>query len=300
MDRFPQVVKNPRLLISAVLALLGLGLLLGAGKGIEKWTLQDAVSRKAALQIDDALEKNLTVFATVSGIKAVMALVEGSSVGVGFELEVGDLIQPAYDYIDWVWKLFLYAIFVLTLYKLLVESGLLTLGLPILGCGFILLGLSVFRQRSNRAIRAWARSLITLGLLVAYGIPLILLGSQALGDRFISPLKEKAAKRIQATAEEFTQAKTEFLTLKDKMSLLSPGESMEQVRLSLDRIVSAMTSAAWESSKTFLYYVTILLVELLLLPFLMALLIYFLLHTALARLQTVGLSPRTTESVQVH
>src|SRR5690606_1574767 len=55
----------------------------------------------------NALERDQIAFLLVSSLKATLALIEGSSVGVGFDLEVGDIVQPAYDYVDFFWRIFL-------------------------------------------------------------------------------------------------------------------------------------------------------------------------------------------------
>ncbi len=87
--------------IAAGLCALVLPRLFEAGVGY------GAVVRIAEAQIDGSLERNTVTFLSLSAIKAVMASIEGSSVGVGFHLELGDLIQPAYDYVDFVWRAFL-------------------------------------------------------------------------------------------------------------------------------------------------------------------------------------------------
>jgi hypothetical protein len=46
----------------------------------------------------------LSGFLLLSSIKSGLAVVEGSEVGVGFSLELGDVVQPVYDYVDIAWK----------------------------------------------------------------------------------------------------------------------------------------------------------------------------------------------------
>lgn len=276
--------KQARGILAGVLVLVGLYGVFGGPWGVERLSFQGPLSEKASEQIDAALEKNLVVFAMVSTIKAAAAVIEGSSVGVGFDLELGDLVQPAYDYIDFIWKLFLYAVLVLTFYKLMVECGILGLGLPILGAGLVLCGLGLTWSGQRPRLLLWAKRLIVLGGLVAYGVPVVLLGSHSISARFTMPLKEATAQRIRATESEFSRARGEFLAIKDQVSVMSPAESLEKVRVSLSRVVQTVTNAAWDSMKTLLYYIAILLFDLLLLPVLMALLIYLVLHFALGRL----------------
>ncbi len=54
--------------------------------------------------LDDAFQRALTGFVILSGIKSGLAVIEGSEVGVGFNLQVGDMVQPLYDYVDIAWR----------------------------------------------------------------------------------------------------------------------------------------------------------------------------------------------------
>jgi hypothetical protein len=54
--------------------------------------------------LDAAFQKSLSGFLLLSSIKSGLAVVEGSEVGVGFSLELGDVVQPVYDYVDMAWK----------------------------------------------------------------------------------------------------------------------------------------------------------------------------------------------------
>ena len=68
---------------------------------------------------------------------------------------------------------------------------------------------------------------------------------------------------------------------------MHPGESLENIRFSLLRIVNNVTDAGLKSIGIFLYYVSILLFDLLVLPFLMALLIYIFFNLFMGRLQKI-------------
>jgi hypothetical protein len=116
--------KKARIAFAALFAALGLFCVIfpdAAGKVL----LYDAATAESQKLIADALVENGAAFVTVSAVKGAMAIVEGSAVGVGFELELGDIVQPAYDYVDFVWDIFLWAIVILTFYKVLLDTGIL-------------------------------------------------------------------------------------------------------------------------------------------------------------------------------
>jgi hypothetical protein len=62
------------------------------------------LSQANSRYLDNAFQKSLSGFLLLSSIKSGLAVVEGSEVGVGFSLELGDVVQPVYDYVDIAWK----------------------------------------------------------------------------------------------------------------------------------------------------------------------------------------------------
>lgn len=62
------------------------------------------LSRTNGRYLDNAFDKSLSGFLLLSSIKSGLAVVEGSEVGVGFSLQLGDVVQPVYDYVDIAWK----------------------------------------------------------------------------------------------------------------------------------------------------------------------------------------------------
>ena len=68
------------------------------------WCGLKYLSQTNARYLDEAFNKSLSGFLLLSSIKSGLAVVEGSEVGVGFSLELGDVVQPVYDYVDIAWK----------------------------------------------------------------------------------------------------------------------------------------------------------------------------------------------------
>lgn len=234
----------------------------------------------------DALDRNLKSFLTVSGIKAVVALLEGSSVGVGFELEVGDLVQPAYDYIDFVWKLLLYALLILGFYQLLLETGVLTVGVQILGLGLMFWGVAMIYPTPHLDTRAWARRIVLLGVLLAFVVPVALLATDFVSNRYMDPLKAKYSRRLEETQDKLAVHRAAIYALKDDISIKSPVESINAVRAQATVVLRNVTDTVWESLQVMLFYVIILMLELLIFPLVSAYVLYKFFHFAMGRVIT--------------
>lgn len=235
--------------------------------------LHETLTRAAEARVDASLARNSVSFLSLSGLKAALASIEGSAVGVGFHFEIGDLVQPAYDYVDFVWHAFLYALVLLGFYKLLMQTGILALGISLLGAGLLLWGAGVLGRGRFPSSRSWARRVGVLGLTVAYALPLALLASQLLTERYLEPLRASNAQRIEEAGAPLEDATERLLGVRERLSLLDPGRSLDELQQETRRLVAVASETIWERTQAFLAYVLVLAVELLLLPFLSAWLI---------------------------
>lgn len=273
MDRFwnAERAATARRVAAVGALLLGAGALL-----VPQWIATglgfDFILELAGQRVGESLERNSVTFLSLSGIKAVMASIEGSTVGVGFHLQIGDLIQPAYDYVDFVWHAFLYALGVLGLYRLVMETGILEIGFPLLGIGLLLWGAGALG--AGAATVRWGRRLVVLALAVAYLVPASLLLADLVSTRYLVPLERKTAEQIDAAREPLQRAAERMAALRAEISILEPGKSVDAITSGAREIAEEATRAVWGRLEAFLAYVLILLVELLLLPFLSAFLIF--------------------------
>jgi len=65
------------------------------------------------------LERQSGSFLLVSTLKSSLAMIEGSDIGIGFRLEVGDIVQSTYDLVDFTWKMLLYGILLISVRPLM-------------------------------------------------------------------------------------------------------------------------------------------------------------------------------------
>jgi hypothetical protein len=61
-----------------------------------------------------SFKRSLQTFAVLTVLKTGLGVVEGSEIGVGFGIQVGDVVQAAYDYVDLAWRTVLFSMAVLT------------------------------------------------------------------------------------------------------------------------------------------------------------------------------------------
>lgn len=162
--------------------------------------LQDkAILPPAREYVEQSQEKALASFITISVVKGIVAVVEGSDV-VG--IEVGDVVQPLYDAIDITWKVL--AASLATLYALealLILCG--TLGRLFLSALFISL-LALQFARSDILRRAAFLSGI-LALFFFAAIPLTLVVAGHLSEGYSKNIRLEFDDRMEQFRSEFQE-----------------------------------------------------------------------------------------------
>ncbi|MBN2105378.1 hypothetical protein JW835_15170 [bacterium] len=148
--------------------------------------------------LQSSLNQSLATFAVLSGIKVGLAVIEGSELGVGFGIEVGDAVQSTYDYVDVAWRTVLSASAILmgTRFLLhasqLLESWFLSATL-ILALLARLLFLTVPKwQRLLRTLRDLTvfSAILTVALYLI--LPLSVWGGSRLSNAITAPALEEA------------------------------------------------------------------------------------------------------------
>lgn len=92
---------------SLVAALLLAGIVLSATGHVDRLLGACGLARlnqSNDCYLKDSFDRSLKGFLVLSAIKSGIAVLEGSEVGVGFNLEVGDMVQSIYDYVDVAWR----------------------------------------------------------------------------------------------------------------------------------------------------------------------------------------------------
>lgn len=287
LGRYLAGMSRSRIVLAVALIALG-GVCVALPVQVSEFSGQAALSSQASVLIDRSLEESQNTFIVISGIKAGIALLEGSTVGVGVQVEVGDLIQPAYDYIDFFWKIFLYALVLLASYKILVETGMLELGLILFGIGALLFALGLLTPARERTTASVGRRCMLLGLLIAYVMPTALLTTEWLSDRYTDEMKAMHYESIIEFEGSLDRAQEEFLQLRERISLFAPGQSLDGIREGFVRVAGSVADSFRLSLLSFLYYSLLIVFDLLFFPFVSAWMMYKVTQVALDRTLQTG------------
>jgi hypothetical protein len=190
------------LLIAALIIALGLSATGLLDRGLNLCGLGH-LSRVNDRYLDAAFQKSMSGFMLLSSVKSGLAVVEGSSVGVGFSLELGDVVQPVYDYVDMAWKAALaggsilvgmqLALKGLSLVDNWVLAAVLFFALLQIFATWWLPGWRRLRDGLGEAVRFGASTAVALYLL----LPLSVTAAAALSNQITRPMLEAAQEELR-------------------------------------------------------------------------------------------------------
>jgi hypothetical protein len=168
----------------------------------------DRLASKNEAYLEMSRERSLRTFAVLSTIKVGLAVVEGTEIGVGFGLEVGDVVQAAYDYVDIAWKTVLGAGVVLLGTAFLLETAslldhwLLVIALITATLALLTHGSPPRLPRTHRTLRELALFLTVLATVFYLILPLSVAGGAYLSAKITAPSIEEAESGLSAFREE--------------------------------------------------------------------------------------------------
>lgn len=190
------------LLSAALIIALGLSATGFMDRGLDVCGL-GYLSRVNDRYLDAAFQKSMSGFLVLSSVKSALAVVEGSEVGVGFSLELGDVIQPVYDYVDMAWKAALAG------GSILVGMQLALKGLGLVD-NWVLAGVLLFvllQMLASWCLPHWRRLRGGLGEVVRFGastavalyllLPLSVTAAASLSDHITRPVLEASHQELR-------------------------------------------------------------------------------------------------------
>ncbi len=155
-------------------------------RGIEAVGLRP-LSHANEVYLDAAFQRSMQTFGVLSALKIGLAIIEGTEVGVGASVQVGDAVQAVYDYVDIAWRVVLAsgAILLGTQY-LLKSANLIGQGFVVLIFIFLMLQELFSLFFSQKALVKKVLKDITLFLFLITVALLFLLPLSVTGGRWLS------------------------------------------------------------------------------------------------------------------
>jgi predicted membrane channel-forming protein YqfA (hemolysin III family) len=213
------------------------------------------IDRASEEQADNALKNALVTFAVARTLNGVVSAAQGTEValepgGVGVVLSVGEILDPINDLIERFSAVMLIAASSLGLQTLLLNITSwwgVTAFLLVAAAGFLAV---IWAPRSVAARYAQpALRVLLILLFVRFAVPVLIVGTTIISDRFLAPEQEAATAILRDTTADIERINDETRTttageqsLMDRLGEMID-ESLESMRVG-DRIKELRESAS--------------------------------------------------------
>ena len=160
--------------------------------------------------LQEAFDRSLAGFLVLSGIKSGLAVIEGSEVGIGFNLEIGDIVQSVYDYVDIAWKTALAGGTVLLITRMSLEAvdtidhWVLTLMLLAMVIFLVLEWFFTAHARLANVFREAMLFLLVMTLSLYYILPLGITAASFVSGEITGPLIQSSQDGFETVNQEFS------------------------------------------------------------------------------------------------
>jgi hypothetical protein len=187
------------------------------------------------------LQRQSVSFLLVSTLKSSLAMIEGSDIGIGFSLEVGDIVQSTYDLVDFTWKILLFGILLITFSKIFFESNLINIGVYILGAGFLISIWGLFIRKYSDKLIALGSSVIIAGIIVSFYVPVSTLVSFRACEYFVDHIERDLNDQMETVLKDWEEFKSDLSLKEIKSSVYSAAAFVKELFLKLTRILITYT-----------------------------------------------------------
>lgn len=209
----------PRFPVRAIVTVcvLSIGAVLTATGAADKVLGAAGLNRLAAANdsyLQDSFDRSLRTFGVLSAIKVGLAVVKGTEVGVGVDIDIGGIVQATYDFIDIAWTTVLAGGVVLLGFRhaldalALVDHWLL-LAMLVALLASALVGLTPRLRLLRTPVRAAALALTVLTAAAYLVVPLSIQGAAQLSTRITAPSMESVDQNLQAFEGQLQQSQQE-------------------------------------------------------------------------------------------
>jgi hypothetical protein len=162
--------------------------------------------------LDASFEKSLKGFLILSGIKSALAVIEGSEVGIGFNIQVGDVVQSVYDYVDIAWKASLAGGTILIIARLVIQAVSIVnhYFMAFFFLSFFCYQLCLFTEKKEGLkhffkIISWGSGLTTIVLYIIF--PVTISCSAFFSTRITNPMIEESRKGYEKFSHQLSAEK---------------------------------------------------------------------------------------------
>lgn len=230
-----------------------------------------AMDIPATQRVDDGLKRALVTFATARAVSGLISVAQGTQVdiapaGVGLTFAPGQLLAPINELLKHLADLMLLASVAFGIQKVLIGmSGYWVFSVALTAIAISWAGLYL----SKHSPPAWLTKVLLLAVMLRFAMPLVILGSDLLSERFLAQDYATSQKAIDITLDQTSNKQVIEPTASQSGglwgSILNKVPKIPDVKAQFDEI----TKAAEAASEHMIKLMVIFLLQTLVMPLLL-------------------------------
>lgn len=189
--------------------------------------------------IQKSYEESKKLFMTLSLLKGVLDVIEGSTLNVsmvlGINIEVGDIVQPLYDIINSLWKISLASVVILKLETIYYEIFRVKLGGILIFFSLLAYFPSLFFDDKIKKIsKKLTKYIFGIFTFIYLLLPTSLIITSKISEYFEKEYKNVAVNELDVSFKRLEKVKNELFTLEQSKSIFNIPGQIEGVKAKID------------------------------------------------------------------
>lgn len=195
----------------------------------------DKIEEKGLEYLKESRKQNMNLFISFSISKALLDIIEGSDVelrgiGVGVEVEAGDVVQPIYDIVNLGWYITLIGLMSLNLQILILKISDSSIFNIFLGMGLLLVLINIHlkREKLKKMIKKLGILMISIYFIFFFGIKLYIISQKIFSEKIETNYKKEKIEKMNKDFEEVSKAIQDIKN--SEIKIIKPKEIIENLK----------------------------------------------------------------------
>lgn len=193
------------------------------------------IEKKGLEYLKESRKKNMELFISFSISKALLDVIEGSDVelggiGVGVNVEAGDVVQPIYDLVNLGWYITLIGLMSLNLQILMLKVSDSSIFNFFLGIGLLLFFINIYikKEKFKKIIKKIGIIMISIFIFFCLGIKLYIISQKIFAEKIETNYKKEKIQKMNKDFEEVSKAIQEIKN--SEIKIIKPKETIETLK----------------------------------------------------------------------
>lgn len=229
--------------------------------------------------IKNSYEESKKLFITLSIFKGVSDVIEGSTLNVnvilGMNIQIGDIIRPIYDVINFIWKVTLASVIVLKLETIYFEIFKAKIGGILIFFSLIFIfPYAFYKNNITKILKKVSKYIFLVFLFLYIIVPSGILLSSGISKYFEIEYKKPAIEKVESSLKKLNEVKDGLFKLEENRSIFNVPGQIESAKNRVDNFGKQINNVNQDLIENTPIIIGIMILSYIILPLLIIFLLY--------------------------